>query len=445
MATGSAPIVWHPPSTFDPEVSGLGFPQLEGISHRVIFDPAPSKANVDEGGDGKYESLLHGNYCHGPNYVIVGDYIIGRWSNHTKDEGGPGTRAIARLGRFVDDGDEIDWGGPETLVELAPPPIPPRRRYFDVDPVNLWPYTGAGILLINGTLYATGSIHSVLGYTDEERFRATKGPIPTENFRDTLDVDAGFFLDKWAPNGLEWVQQWKIDKGRLLPDSPMYQITPYEPRFEVTPGRFKIACPLQPPYCCLRRFEEAPGKMRADILSTREKAAAPRPKFKANAPWLAADGRHALAHSAEFTRPDGKIVILRDNLLNAGHFYAAIRENENDVYPPAIETNLIGGANISAGTLPDGRNYVIGNNYDDYYRAPDKSRKDMYITLSRDGINFDQTFLILHLDRKGDGGIYKYGGPQYYHPVIHGKNMWVFYSITKMKIGLTKIPLSVLG
>jgi len=441
MDTRTAPLVWHPPSTFDPDVPGLGFPTLDGVSHRVIFDPAPSKANVDEGGDGRYESLLHGNFCHGPSFVIIGDNIVARWSNHTMDEGGPGARSIGRVGTFVNDGDEIDWGGQESFVELAPPPIPPRRRKFAVDPLNLWPYTGAGLSLVNGSLYASGLIHSVVGYTDEEQYRATRGPVPAEHFRDALDVDAGFFFDKWGYHGLEWVQRWKIVKGRLLPDSPMYRISPYEPRFEVTPGRFKIACPLQEPYCCALPIEDAPEALREDVSMLRAEALIPKWRFTAGEKWIAADGRHALAHLAEYVRPDGKSVMVRDNLLNPGHYYASLTD-ENGAYPPAVETNLIGGANIAAGTLPDGRNFIIGNNYDDYYHAPDKSRKDMYIVLSRDGVNFDRTYLILHLDRKGDGGVYKYGGPQYYKPLIHKNNMWVFYSITKMKIGLTKIPLT---
>ena len=119
MDPHAVPLVWHPPATFDPDAPGLGFPTLDGVSHRVIFDPSPSKANVDEGGDGKYESLLHGNFCHGPSFVVVGDHIVARWSNHTKDEGAPGSRTIARVGRFIDDGDEIDWGGSESYVELA--------------------------------------------------------------------------------------------------------------------------------------------------------------------------------------------------------------------------------------------------------------------------------------------------------------------------------------
>ena len=70
----------------------------------------------------------------------------------------------------------------------------------------------------------------------------------------------------------------------------------------------------------------------------------------------------------------------------------------------------------------------------------------MFITISKDGITFDRTWLLLHIDRKPTlDGVYKFGGPQYFKPAIVERNMWILYSITKEKIGLTRIPLGALG
>jgi hypothetical protein len=34
--------------------------------------------------------------------------------------------------------------------------------------------------------------------------------------------------------------------------------------------------------------------------------------------------------------------------------------------------------------------------------------------------------------------MFKFGGPQYYKALTVGKNVWVVYSITKEKVGVTK-------
>ena len=105
---------------------------------------------------------------------------------------------------------------------------------------------------------------------------------------------------------------------------------------------------------------------------------------------------------------------------------------------------MIAGANPECGELPDGRPWIIYNTFDDHVYDLERCRKDMMLTISKDGITFDRTWLVLRVDREPDGGIYKMGGPQYFKSLMMGGNLWVFYSITKEKIGLTKIPLEVL-
>ena len=168
------------------------------------------------------------------------------------------------------------------------------------------------------------------------------------------------------------------------------------------------------------------------------------PKFAPGTDHLAADGLHGLAHRAEFRRPDGSWVVLRDNRLNCGRYYAAEKEHEDDAYPPAVETNLYGGAQMIAGELSDGRVWVVCNSFDDYYTDADNSRKDMFLTLSDDGRTFDRTWLLLHVKRRSDGGVYKFGGPQYFQEIVTGETMWIVYSITKEQLGLTKLPLGLL-
>ncbi len=442
---GNAPITWVPPETFDENIAGIGLPVLEGSEHSIIYDPKPSNANVDEGGDGVYESLVHGTFCHGPTWTILGDHIVVVWTNHTRDEGGPGERKVARVGRIIDGGRDIDWGGYERFAAIAPAPIPARRRVFETDPEWTFPYSRGSMGGVNGRLYASGSLTSTIGFTNEQRYRHTDGPIPAENYSDDMDLDSGFYFDKWSELDLSFVQQWKIEDDRLVPASPMYQRTPFRERFEVTPGRFKVSIPLLAPYSTAVPFENAPDEIRQDLDDQASAANAVKSMFREGERFLSADGLHALAHLAEFKRPDGSLVAVRDNLQNPGHYYAQERPSEDDFYPPGQETTLYGGANPTSGQLPDGRPYIICNGYDNYYHAPERSRKDMYITVSDDGRTFDRTWLLLHDDGNPDGGIYKYGGPQYFKEAIIGDNMWIFYSITKQRIGQTKVPLSSLA
>ena len=90
-----------------------------------------------------------------------------------------------------------------------------------------------------------------------------------------------------------------------------------------------------------------------------------------------------------------------------------------------------------AGELPDGRPWIICNN---------RTRRDMYLTLSNDGRTFDRTWLLMHNPRKpSDDGMHKGGGPQYFQAVTVNGNIWVVYSITKEQVGVSRIPLSLLG
>lgn len=435
-----SPILWKPPQMFDEDAPGLGLPQLQGIDHSLLYDPAPCRGNVDEGGNGRYESLLHGTFNHHQTIVVQDDTFIVYWTNHSRDENGPGQRILARVGTFSEDRERIDFDGEASFVEMAPPPIPVRRRVFQHDPDVIYPYATGALKLIEGSLYFFGNITACHGYTRDEKNRRPASPLPEADWSDDLDIDRGFFFDVWFNLGLDWVQRWKIEGGRLVPASPMYAMTKLRTEVEVTPGRVKRVAPLLPPYTDTVPFDEADSFLRDDVVDGIPVKFERTPNYRPNTSYLSADGKHALAHHAEFRRPDGSWVVIRDNLLNHGHYYAAEKPGGNDFYPPAVETNLYGGAQPIAGELPDGRPWIICNSYDDYFGAAERSRKDMFITISDDGRTFDRSWLLLHIDRESDGGVYKFGGPQYFKHVLIGENLWVVYSITKEQIGLTKIP-----
>ena len=106
---GTPPINWVAPPEFDPRASGLGLKQLPGVTHEIIYAPAPSRAAIEAGGDGRYESALHGTYNHHTRAVRVGDKVLVYWTNHSHDENGPGQRIVARWGVIDPTSTRIDW------------------------------------------------------------------------------------------------------------------------------------------------------------------------------------------------------------------------------------------------------------------------------------------------------------------------------------------------
>jgi hypothetical protein len=72
----TTPISWNPPGTFNPETPGLGLPPLEGVAHTLLYDPLPSRCELDYGGTGRYESLRHGTSSHA--MPVAGELPDGR-------------------------------------------------------------------------------------------------------------------------------------------------------------------------------------------------------------------------------------------------------------------------------------------------------------------------------------------------------------------------------
>ena len=444
------PLQWIPPETFQNEAPGLGFPVLEGCEHTVIYDPLPCHANVNEGGDGRYESLRHGTYSHGPNITLFEDKFIVQWYHHSRDEDAAGTCWIAKVGTFADASmSAVQWGGIETMADIVPQAAPLRHREWHYDPELIDGVCArGGLRLINGRLYVIGNLSATHGFLNDRCVQPSPGPgrpIPAANWceklegadwRERRNSKGGPWGDVYWDMGGRYVRRWRLDDNRttLIPDSPMYVMKEPVTSLEVTPGRVKRIIPLIEPYTSALPFAQAPADFQDDVLHGKAVCFRRSPKYaSALAGMQAADGNHGLAHNTVFKRPDGKWVVLRDNLRRMGHYYAAVKDNEDDCFPLAIETNLPGAAMPAAGELPNGWVWVLGNK---------RGRREMYLALSRDGIVFDRTWSILTLDGTPEpGSIGKAGGPQYFHAIVLGDNIWVTYSITKMQIGVTRIPI----
>ncbi len=431
-------ITWKAPETFDPEAPGLRLPPLEGVEHTLLYDPLPSRCEPEYGGDGRYESLRHGTYSHHQKIVLFEDRFIVYWTQHSRDENGPGQRMLAKVGTFNADRTDIDWGGDETLFEIAPAPVPVRRKHFEHDPNLIYEtYAQGSLKLINGRLYMIGALSACHGWTDDVQYHGCPGkPLPPERWFDAPDHENGVCFDIWWDLGCDFVQEWRMEDGELMAASPLYKRSEPVTQVEVAVGRLKYVIPVIEPYASAIPFDQAPERMRDDVLTGVPEKFERMPKYAPGTWRLTADGTSGLAHHTEFRRPDGSWVAIRDNLCNPGYYYAAEKARYADDYPPAVRTNLFGHAMPVAGELPDGRPWIVCNN---------QSRHDMYLTLSEDGRTFDQTWLLLHNARGNtDGGMHKGGGPQYFQAITVGGNIWVVYSIAKEQVGVSRIPLAAL-
>lgn len=434
--TGIPPLVWVPPTTFDPAIPGLGLPELAGIKNTLLYDPQRSTAD-----QGHYESLLHGTYNHLQQFLVTKDKVIVYWVNHVQDENGPGQRILAKIGTIKPDGAGINWDGNETLTELAPAPMPAKRRQLDSkDQIVDGGCLDGTLSISNDKIYLRGRIFACDGWTNDMRFHNTflRDPVPEAYYRSGLDKTAGYRWDiYWGLTS--FIQQFNIVDGKLAPISPVYIEAPIPTSLQITPSLNKKVAALNPPYRDAKPLSEAPEEIRNVIAQTKSDRPGWQgyPYYAKGNYKLAANGKNGLSHRTQFQRPDGKWVIVRDNLLDSDNYYAAVKDDKSGTYPPGIRTNLFGTAMPVSGNLPDGSVWFVGSNRD---------RTDIYITVSKDGITFDKSWLLLHRRESVVEGVSKlsFGGPQYFQAITVGKSIWIVYSIGKEKIGLTEVPFAAL-
>jgi pectate lyase len=431
----TAPLVWKPPASFNPNQAGLGLPLLEGISHEILYAPQTSNAHDTSA----YESTGHGLYNHHTLAYQSGNTIIVTWQNHSIDEGGPGSRTLARVGTLSAGGNDIVWQ-PE-IIELGPPPVAVNRRTqatAEPDPSAEHRYSITVHAVIDDALRVNTSIALPYGWTNDFAYKAeaeANRAIPAVNFSAARNAGTGHIYDLvWKP-GPAYYQLWTpaANGTTITASTALYASAAAPASLTITDGlTLSLAAPSA-------YYANAP------LLSTAD--AALQQKFTQRAPgpsdlpsgWsegksVAADGHNGLAHMAQFRRRDGTWTIIRDNLENGGYYYAASTA-PNTPYPPAVRTNFYGDVMPAAGTLSDGRAWILGNNH---------NRTEFYLTLSDDGIIFDRSWSILTLNQSVTPGFGKSGngGPQYPSALLINDTLWIFYSIAKEQIGVTRIPLS---
>ncbi len=446
-ADPQAPIKWRVPEGFDPRADGLGLPAMNEAEHFELLNCIPSKAPLDEGGTGKYESLRHGTWNHNiAPLVPFKDRLIGVWQNHALDENGPGGRVLARVGKIINDSGEVDWNREGSLIEPAPAPVPVRRRkeHSDHDAIRGAKANGT-FQIIGDRLFFCGSFTALHGVTTDASSR--KGQVfPVEHFRFGRGPDApraGFV--RWDL-GVRFYQEWAVKDDRLQPVSPLYKDNEQPEEIQLTPELTLPLEPLVPPYSDAPLLSEAPQDFQDLVLGGDRKEFSRVPRFPEGGRAVDAEGHQQIAagHGSTYRRPDGAwVAVVENKASQAGPFYYSAEKAEDEpFFPPPRRSNLFGGVKPAAGELPDERDYIICNS---------PNRRNMYLLISEHGRQFNQTWLLRHErlsdytpgSMKSEGG--PGSGPQYFKAEVVGESLWIIYSISKEHVGATRVPISSLS
>jgi len=449
-----AVVSWEVPETFNPTLPDLGLPPLPEAEHAVIFEAQRSGAALDDGGEGAYESPEHGTWNHTPQALVFGDHLIVQWQSHARDEHGPGARILGRRGRILDEAGQVDWGRGEksqSIVEIAPSAVMVDRRIVHGTIKIVRNVNTCGLFhVVEDRLFFFGNLSALYGkamvtsaHWDHGTVKIGK-MLPDSDFDDVLGPRSQGGINVRWDLGVQFCQEWAVIDDCLQPVSPLFRSADLPTSLAMTAEIVRPVVPANPQFISSPLVHEAPEDVRRIFLSLSEARQREFSGYKPGTRSLTCDGTNGLAHFTDYQRPDGTWVTIRENQKPKVQpvYYASERADRNSFYPPARRTNLFGAANPAAGSLPDGRTYLIGNS---------PNRRTMFITLSKDGRRFDRTWFLLHRQladvtpgaMKGQGG--PRAGPQYFVSQVVGRSLWIAYSISKEHIGVTRIPLASLA
>ena len=158
---------------------------------------------------------------------------------------------------------------------------------------------------------------------------------------------------------------------------------------------------------------------------------------------IAKDG-HRLAEHTLYRRPDGhRVQLARD--LNYSHRLYYSESNDGRIFSTPVQTDVPDSpSKTKAGSLPDGRNFIIGNFVHDPEQDATRTHYKRYplvIALSKDGKVFDRALAIRATPtepRFEVGG--SSDGYQYPDAVLVENDLWVIYSINKQDIAISRLP-----
>ena len=143
---------------------------------------------------------------------------------------------------------------------------------------------------------------------------------------------------------------------------------------------------------------------------------------------------------AFYQTDDGVIhMLLRNGNKQIPHRLWLTESRDNGLtWSPAVPTGFSdAGSKFHFGRLRDGRFYYVGN--------PLAKRTPLVLSLSRDGRQFNQHFVLAEGHREMGRGSDEFGFPAYPHSIVHDGYLYVIVSRGKNKIEVLRVALSELA
>lgn len=356
----------------NPDAPDLGLPAMESVQGKRLYT-----ANEETG-----------TYSHHSYITYYKGQLFAAWSNHLRDEDGPGQRVL------MSQSDDLGATWAE-WKELFPPRdrIKPKdEQDWDEDRVLI----PNGFAEANGALYAVGEVHVMSS-------RRGFGRIARQ-------------IDNGVMGPIFWT--------RANPPAPR-------------PGFDQLKDPSDPAWL---EIAEAIN----EYLARPEHLPSWEFLHHSSRP-IAADGHQMCEPTQAWQLPDGTWAqFLRDlglpgpDMRGTRSYMNYVRFSEDDgvTWTKAVRTNFPDACSRSAAsTLPGGAVAVVNN--------PGASRDPLVLSLSADGLNFDHHAVIAAgAPQKRYEGAHKGKGFQYPRAVVAENSLLIMYSVNKEDVEVMTIPLS---
>lgn len=142
-----------------------------------------------------------------------------------------------------------------------------------------------------------------------------------------------------------------------------------------------------------------------------------------------------------FYRNDGAVIMTFRDQNSTFKRLASLSNDRGESYTSAVVTNMPDSrSKQSAGNLPDGTAYMVGNPVDNKTRIP------LSITLSKDGKLFDKAYVLReggnHIQDLRYAGTAKRSGYHYPKSMIWHDYLYVSYATNKEDVEFTRVPLN---
>lgn len=319
-------------------------------------------------------------FNHGVVLLPFKDRLYAQWQSSEKDEDAPETVVLYSVS---DDGSS--WSAPKPMTEP----------------------------------WADGYISSGGMWTDGETLVAYLNTWPVD-----AEIRGGYVQYITSEDGETWTEPQRVTMADGEPLDAIFEQDPHT----LPSGRIINSAHFQPGLIAAPIYTDDPKGISGWTRGEME-----------NLPSASPDISRELEPSW-FLRKDGAAVTIFRDQGNSFFRLAAVSTDDGETWSKPVMTNMPDSrTKQSAGNLPDGRAYIVGN--PNAHRA----RFPLAVMLSDDGYMFDYGYVLRTSDDMQPlrfEGLYKRPGYSYPKSVVWKDHLYVAYATNKEDAELTRIPIS---